>query len=74
MVVDEIKAWQARPLDEVSAILYIDKELRLWIKDDGSSPPQWPLWPSSRLKEPERALGFLIQDDEGAAEFSTKGR
>jgi putative transposase len=32
VVVDEIKAWQARPFDEVYPILYIDG-LRLRIKD-----------------------------------------
>ena len=34
VVVDEIKAWQSRPLDEVYPILYIDG-LRLRIKDNG---------------------------------------
>src|SRR3989442_3994750 len=34
VVVDEIKAWQARPLDEVYPILYVDG-LRLRIKDNG---------------------------------------
>ena len=34
VVVDEIKTWQSRPLDEVYPILYIDG-LRLRIKDNG---------------------------------------
>jgi putative transposase len=34
VVVDEIKAWQSRPLDEVYPILYIDG-LRLRIRDNG---------------------------------------
>jgi putative transposase len=33
-VVDEIKAWQSRPLDEVYPILYIDGR-RLRIRDNG---------------------------------------
>uniref|UniRef100_UPI0039807D1D transposase n=1 Tax=Nocardia nova TaxID=37330 RepID=UPI0039807D1D len=34
VVVDEIKQWQSRPLDEVYPILYVDG-IRLRIKDNG---------------------------------------
>ena len=34
VVVDEIKAWQSRPLDEVYPILYIDG-IRIRVKDNG---------------------------------------
>ncbi len=34
VVVDEIKAWQSRPLDEVYPILYVDG-LRIRVKDNG---------------------------------------
>ena len=34
VVVDEIKLWQSRPLDEVYPIVYVDG-LRLKIKDNG---------------------------------------
>ncbi len=34
VVVDEIKAWQSRPLDEVYPILYVDG-IRIRVKDNG---------------------------------------
>jgi putative transposase len=34
VVVDEIKVWQSRPLDEVYPILYIDG-IRIRVKDNG---------------------------------------
>jgi putative transposase len=64
-VVDEIKAWQARPLDEVYPILYIDG-LRLRIKDNGVVTTKVAyLAIEVDLEGRKHALGIWIQDSEG---------
>ncbi|OHU83940.1 IS256 family transposase [Mycobacterium talmoniae] len=66
VVVDEIKAWQARPLDEVYPILYIDG-LRLRIKDNGVVTTKVAyLAIGVDLDGRKHALGVWIQDSEGA--------
>jgi putative transposase len=66
VVVDEIKAWQARPLDEVYPILYIDG-LRLRIKDNGVVTTKVAyLAIGVDLEGRKHALGCWIQDSEGA--------
>ncbi len=64
VVVDEIKAWQARPLDEVYPILYIDA-LRLRIKDNGVVTTKVAyLAIAVDLEGRKHALGVWIQDSE----------
>jgi putative transposase len=66
VVVDEIKAWQSRPLDEVYPILYIDG-LRLRIKDNGVVTTKVAyLAIGVDLDGRKHALGCWIQDTEGA--------
>ncbi|MDT5130338.1 MAG: putative transposase [Mycobacterium sp.] len=66
VVVDEIKAWQARPLDEVYPILYIDG-LRLRIKDNGVVTTKVAyLAIGVDVDGRKHALGCWIQDTEGA--------
>ena len=66
VVVDEIKAWQARPLDEVYPILYIDG-LRLRIGDNGVITTKVAyLAIGVDLEGRKHALGCWIQDSEGA--------
>lgn len=66
VVVDEIKAWQSRPLDEVYPILYIDG-LRLRIKDNGVVTTKVAyLAIGVDLEGRKHALGLWIQDSEGA--------
>lgn len=66
VVVDEIKAWQARPLEEVYPILYIDG-LRLRIGDNGVITTKVAyLAIGVDLDGRKHALGCWIQDSEGA--------
>lgn len=66
VVVDEIKAWQSRPLDEVYPILYIDG-LRLRIGDNGVITTKVAyLAIGVDLDGRKHALGVWIQDSEGA--------
>ncbi|GFG85641.1 hypothetical protein MALGJ_23170 [Mycolicibacter algericus] len=66
VVVDEIKAWQSRPLDEVYPILYIDG-LRLRIGDNGVITTKVAyLAIGVDLDGRKHALGCWIQDSEGA--------
>ena len=66
VVVDEIKTWQSRPLDEVYPILYIDG-LRLRIKDNGVITTKVAyLAIGVDLEGRKHALGVWIQDSEGA--------
>lgn len=66
VVVDEIKAWQSRPLDEVYPILYIDG-LRLRIKDNGVVTTKVAyLAIGVDVDGRKHALGCWIQDTEGA--------
>ncbi|TVS74423.1 IS256 family transposase, partial [Mycobacterium helveticum] len=66
VVVDEIKAWQSRPLDEVYPILYIDG-LRLRIGDNGVITTKVAyLAIGVDLEGRKHALGCWIQDSEGA--------
>lgn len=66
VVVDEIKTWQCRPLDEVYPILYIDG-LRLRIKDNGVITTKVAyLAIGVDLDGRKHALGCWIQDSEGA--------
>ncbi len=65
VVVDEIKAWQARPLEEVYPILYIDG-LRLRIGDNGVITTKVAyLAIGVDLEGRKHALGCWIQDSEG---------
>jgi putative transposase len=66
VVVDEIKAWQSRPLEEVYPILYIDG-LRLRIKDNGVVTTKVAyLAIGVDVDGRKHALGCWIQDTEGA--------
>ena len=66
VVVDEIKEWQARPLDEVYPILYIDG-LRLRIRDNGVVGVKVAyLAIGVDVDGRKHALGCWIQDSEGA--------
>lgn len=66
VVVDEITMWQARPLDEVYPILYIDG-LRLRIKDNGVVTTKVAyLAIGVDVDGRKHALGCWIQDTEGA--------
>ena len=65
VVVDEIKAWQARPLDEVYPILYIDG-CGCASARTGSSPPRWPIWPSGWIWRPQTRPGCVDSRQRGA--------
>jgi putative transposase len=66
VVVDEIKEWQARALDEVYPILYIDA-LRLRIRDNGVVGIKVAyLAIGVDVEGCKHALGCWIQDTEGA--------
>jgi putative transposase len=66
VVVDEIKTWQSRPLDEVYPILYIDG-LRLKIRENGVVGTKVAyLAIGVDLDGRKHALGVWIQDTEGA--------
>jgi putative transposase len=66
VVVDEIKAWQSRPLDEVYPILYVDG-LRLRIKDSGVVTTKVAYLAIGVDTEGRKhALGCWIADTEGA--------
>jgi putative transposase len=66
VVVDEIKAWQCRPLDEVYPILYVDG-IRLRIKDNGVVTTKVAyLAIGVDVEGRKHALGCWIQDTEGA--------
>ena len=65
VVVDKIKVWQARPLDEVYPILYIDSP-RLRVKDNGVVTTKVVyLAIEVDLEGRKHALGIWIQDSEG---------
>ncbi|MDT3446958.1 IS256 family transposase [Pseudofrankia sp. BMG5.37] len=66
VVVDEIKAWQSRPLDEVYPILYVDG-LRIRVKDNGVVTTKVAyLAVGVDVDGRKHALGCWIQDSEGA--------
>jgi putative transposase len=66
VVVDEIKAWQSRPLDEIYPILYVDG-IRLRIKDNGVVTTKVAyLAIGVDVDGRKHALGCWIQDTEGA--------
>ena len=66
VVVDEIKAWQSRPLDEVYPILYVDG-IRIRVKDDGVVTTKTAyLAIGVDVDGRKHALGCWIQDTEGA--------
>ncbi len=66
VVVDEIKAWQSRPLDEVYPILYVDG-IRLRIKDNGVVTTKVAyLAVGVDVDGRKHALGCWIKDTEGA--------
>ena len=66
VVVDEIKEWQSRSLDEVYPILYIDG-IRLRVKDNGVVTTKVAyLAIGVDLDGRKHALGCWIQDSEGA--------
>jgi putative transposase len=66
VVVDEIKAWQSRPLDEVYPILYVDG-IRIRVKDNGVVTTKVAyLAIGVDVDGRKHALGCWIQDTEGA--------
>jgi putative transposase len=66
VVADEIKVWQARPLDEVYPILYVDG-LRIRVKDNGVVTTKVAyLAVGVDVDGRKHALGCWIQDTEGA--------
>ena len=66
VVVDEIKAWQSRPLDEVYPIVYIDG-IRIRVKDAGVVTTKVAyLAIGVDVEGRKHALGCWIQDTEGA--------
>jgi putative transposase len=66
VVTDEIKLWQARPLDEVYPIVYVDG-LRLKIKDNGLVVAKTAyLVIGVDVEGRKHALGCWIADSEGA--------
>jgi putative transposase len=66
VVVDEIKAWQSRPLDEVYPILYIDG-IRIRVKDNGVVTTKVAyLAIGVDVEGRKHALGCWIADNEGA--------
>lgn len=66
VVVDEIKAWQSRPLEEVYPILYVDG-IRIRVKDNGVVTTKVAyLAIGVDTDGRKHALGCWIQDTEGA--------
>ena len=66
VVVDEIKAWQSRPLDEVYPILYVDG-LRIRVKDNGVVTTKVAyLAVGVDVDGRKHALGCWIAEAEGA--------
>jgi putative transposase len=66
VVVDEIKLWQSRPLDEVYPIVYVDG-LRLRVKDNGVVTTKVAyLAIGVDVDGRKHALGCWIRDTEGA--------
>jgi putative transposase len=66
VVVDEIKVWQSRPLDEVYPILYIDG-IRIRVKDNGVVTTKVAyLAIGVDVEGRKHALGCWIADAEGA--------
>ena len=66
VVVDEIKAWQSRPLDEVYPIVYVDG-IRIRVKDAGVVTTKVAyLAIGVDVEGRKNALGCWIQDTEGA--------
>jgi putative transposase len=66
VVVDEIKAWQSRPLDEVYPILYVDG-IRIRVRDAGVVTTKVAyLAIGVDVEGRKHALGCWIQDTEGA--------
>ncbi|MFC7280279.1 IS256 family transposase, partial [Paractinoplanes rhizophilus] len=66
VVVDEIKMWQSRPLDEVYPILYIDG-IRIRVKDNGVVTTKVAyLAIGVDVEGRKHALGCWIADTEGA--------
>jgi putative transposase len=66
VVVEEIKAWQSRPLDEVYPILYVDG-IRIRVKDNGVVTTKVAyLAIGVDVDGRKHALGCWIQDTEGA--------
>jgi putative transposase len=66
VVIDEIKAWQSKPLDEVYPILYIDG-LRIRVKDNGVVTTKVAyLAIGVDVDGRKHALGCWIADSEGA--------
>ena len=66
VVVDEIKAWQSRPLDEAYPILYVDG-IRIRVKDNGVVTTKVAyLAIGVDIDGRKHALGCWIQDTEGA--------
>lgn len=66
VVVDEIKLWQSRPVDEVYPIVYVDG-LRLKIKDNGLVTVKVAyLVIGVDVEGRKHALGLWIADSEGA--------
>jgi len=66
VVVDEIKVWQSRPLDEVYPIVYIDG-IRIRVKDAGVVTTKVAyLAIGVDVEGRKHALGCWIQDAEGA--------
>ncbi|WP_414942913.1 IS256 family transposase [Amycolatopsis sp. cmx-11-51] len=66
VVVDEIKAWQSRPLDEVYPILYVDG-IRIRVKDNGVVTTKVAyLAIGVDVDGRKHALGCWISDTEGA--------
>lgn len=66
VVVDEIKIWQSRPLDEVYPILYVDG-IRIRVKDNGVVTTKVAyLAIGVDVDGRKHCLGCWIQDSEGA--------
>lgn len=66
VVVDEIKAWQSRPLDEVYPIVYVDG-IRIRVRDAGVVTTKVAyLAIGVDVEGRKHALGCWIQDTEGA--------
>jgi putative transposase len=66
VVLDEIKIWQSRPLDEVYPIVYIDG-IRIRVKDNGIVTTKVAyLAIGVDVEGRKHALGCWIQDSEGA--------
>lgn len=66
VVVDEIKAWQSRPLDEVYPIVYVDG-IRIRVKDNGVVTTKVAyLVIGVDTDGRKHSLGCWIQDTEGA--------